>query len=148
MIILVALYDTQLFPRTVASANFERRFTLRPWLRSPRNFGNARFRQFANFDFSAPKIFFRKNFRMSFRIFFGFSLFSDDFGGARVFLTSESSSSRFFALDGQIFRSVRPLELIFRFFTVRTSSCGGKARVTEIPEGRSPPDPPRGARHG
>ena len=41
--------------------------------------------------------------------FFGFSLFSVDFRGARVFLTSESSSSRFFALDGQIFRSVRPL---------------------------------------
>ena len=79
-------------------------------------------------------------------LFFGFSLFSVDFRGARVFLTSESSSSRFFALDGQIFRSVRPLELIFRFFTVRTSSCGGKARVTEIPGGRSPPDPPLGGK--
>ena len=87
-------------------------------------------------------------FEFFFGIFFGFSLFSIDFRGARVFLTSESSSSRFFALDGQIFRSVRPLELIFRFFTVRTTSCGGKARVTEIPGGRSPPDPPRGARHG
>ena len=77
-----------------------------------------------------------------------FSSFLIDFGGARLFLTSKSSSSRFFALDGQIFRSVRPLEVIFRFFTVRTSSCGGKARVTEIPGGRSPPDPPWGARHG
>ena len=76
-----------------------------------------------------------------------FSSFLIDFGGARLFLTSKSSSSRFFALDGQIFRSVRPLELIFRFFTVRTSTCGGKARVTEIPGGRSPPDPPQGARH-
>ena len=64
---------------------------------------------------------------------FSFSSFLIDFGGARVFLTSKSNSSRFFALDGQIFRSVRPLELIFRFFTVRTSTCGGKARVTEIP---------------
>ena len=94
----------------------------------------------------------RKNFfGKFFQIFFRFSSFSVDFRGARVFLTSESSSSRFFALDGQIFRSVRPLELIFRFFTVRTSSCGGKARVTEIPGGRSPPDPPwgaRAARHG
>ena len=76
---------------------------------------------------------------------FSFSLFLIDFGGARLFLTSNSSSSRFFALDGQIFRSVRRLGLIFRFFTVRTSTCGGKARVTEIPEGGSaPPDPPGG----
>ena len=53
--------------------------------------------------------------------FFGFSSFSVDFRGARLFLTSKSSSSRFFALDGQIFRSVRRLEVIFGFFTVRTS---------------------------
>ena len=53
-----------------------------------------------------------------------FSSFLIDFGGARLFLTSKSSSSRFFALDGQIFRSVRRLELIFGFFTVRTSTCG------------------------
>ena len=57
--------------------------------------------------------------------FFGFSSFSVDFRGARLFLTSKSSSSRFFALDGQIFRSVRRLGLIFRFCTVRT---WGKAR--------------------
>ena len=59
-----------------------------------------------------------------FRFFFRFSSFSVDFRGFRLFLTSESSSSRFFALDGQIFRSVRRLELIFGFFTVRTSTCG------------------------
>ena len=41
---------------------------------------------------------------------FIFSLFLIDFGGARLFLTSKSSSSRFFALDSQIFRSVRRLE--------------------------------------
>ena len=57
--------------------------------------------------------------------FFGFSSFSVDFRGARLFLTSKSSSSRFFALDGQIFRSVRRLGLIFRFCAVRT---WGKAR--------------------
>ena len=57
-----------------------------------------------------------------FGFFYGFSLFSGDFRGARFFLTSKSSSSRFFALDGQIFRSVQRLELIFRFFTVRTST--------------------------
>ena len=56
--------------------------------------------------------------------FFSFSLFSADFRGARLFLTSNSSSSRFFALDGQIFRSVRRLELIFGFFTVHTSPRG------------------------
>ena len=78
---------------------------------------------------------------------------------------SKSSSSRFFALDGENFRSVRHLELIFGFFTVRTSTrgeiqyveeqggqgtgarhdrCGGKARVTVIPEGAKPPRPPPG----
>ena len=78
--------------------------------------------------------------------FFGFSSFSVDFRGARLFLTSKSSSSRFFALDGQIFRSVRRLGLIFRFFTVRT---WGKARVTEIPEGGgASPRPPRGRSGG
>ena len=44
-----------------------------------------------------------------------FSSFLIDFGGARLFLTSKSSSSRFFALDCQIFRSVRRLGLIFDF---------------------------------
>ena len=45
---------------------------------------------------------------------FGFSLFSADFRGARLFLTSKSSSSRNFASDGQISRSVRHLEPIFQ----------------------------------
>ena len=77
--------------------------------------------------------------------FFSFSLFSADFRGARLFLMSKSNSLRFFALDGQVFRSERRLGLIFRFFTVRTSTCGGKARVTEIPEGGSVrPDSPGG----
>ena len=79
-------------------------------------------------------------------LFSGFSLFLVDFRGAKLSLTSKSSSSRFFALDGQIFESVRPLGFIFRFFTVRTSTCGGKARVTKIPGGRSHPDPPPGGK--
>ena len=88
-----------------------------------------------------------KKVRTQFQFFFsGFSLFSVVFRGARFFLTSKSNSSRFFALDGQIFRSVRPLGLIFRFFTVRTSSCGGKAPVTEIPEGAKPPRPTPGGK--
>ena len=66
----------------------------------------------------------------------GFSAFLADFRGARLFLTSKSSSSRFFALDGQIFRSVRRLELIIGFITVRTSTCG------EIYE-EGPPAPAR-----
>ena len=107
--------------RTAATANFERWFTPRTWLRSPRNFGNARFRRFANFDFfDAVNVFFGKHFGF----FLGFSLFSADFRGARLFLTSKSNSSRFLALDGQIFRSARRLELIFGFFTVRTSPRG------------------------
>ena len=43
---------------------------------------------------------------------FSFSLFLIYFGGARLVLASKSNSSRFFALDGQIFRSVRRLQLI------------------------------------
>ena len=109
--------------RRTATTNFESPFTPRTSLRSPRNFGNARFRRFANFDFSTPK----KNCRKKIRLFFSFSAV---FRGARLFLTSKSSSSRFFALDGQIFRSIRCLGLIFRLFTVRTSSCGG--RLTEV----------------
>ena len=158
-----------------ATSNFERQFTPRTSLRSPRNFGDVRFRRFANFDFLTPMFFFRFGKKISF-FFPSLLLFLADFRGARFFLTSKSSSSRFFASDGQIFRSVRRLGLIFRFFTVRTSTCGeiydtgrdgqttdrrrtkkmgarhgrcrGKARLTEIPEGGSAPaDRPPGARH-
>ena len=59
---------------------------------------------FRNFD---AENFFSKFFA---GFFFGFSLFSTDFGGARDFLTSKSDSSRYFASDGQIFRSVGRLE--------------------------------------
>ena len=100
------------------------------------------FQTTCKFRFSYVENFLRKKFWI---FFFGFSSFSADFRGARLFLTSKSNSSRFFALDGQIFRSVRPLELIFKFFTVRT---WGKARVTEIPGRAPPPQTPPGARHG
>ena len=53
-----------------------------------------------------------------------FSSFLINFGGARLFLMSKSSSSRFFALDGQIFGSVRRLQLILLFFTERTWTSG------------------------
>ena len=64
------------------------------------------FQTICKFRFFDAENFFSENFL---DFFFGFLSFSVDFRGARVFLTSESSSSRFFALDGQIFRSVRPL---------------------------------------
>ena len=51
---------------TEVATNFERPFTLRTSLRSPRNFGNARFRRFANFDFLTTK----KNFPKKFRFFY------------------------------------------------------------------------------
>ena len=52
----------------------------------------------------------KKKFEKKSDIFFGFSLFSTDFGGARDFLMPKSDSSRYFASDGQIFRSVGRLE--------------------------------------
>ena len=52
---LLAYRYPQIFRRTAASANFERPFTPRTWLRSARNFGNARFGRFATFDFSTRK---------------------------------------------------------------------------------------------
>ena len=86
----------------------------------------------------------KKNRKIS-DFFLGFSLFSADFRGVRLFLMSKSTSSKFFALDSQIFRSVRRLELIFGFFTVRTSTCGeiyreGRAALTR--QHLSEPGPP------
>ena len=121
--------------------NFESPFTPRTQLRSPRNFGNTRFRRFANFDCLTPKKFFGKNFGF----FFGFSLFSADFRGARLFLTSKSNSSRFFALDGQIFRSVRRLGLIFRFSPfVHRPGRGGEAKWGIRNQGELMPTPRAG----
>ena len=49
-----------LFQRRLANSdffrNFERPFTPRTWLRSARNFGKTRFRQFATFHFSTLKL--------------------------------------------------------------------------------------------
>ena len=59
------------------------------------------FRMICNFRFLTLKICFGI-------VFFIFSLifvlFSADFGGARLFLTSKSGSLRYFASDGQIFK--------------------------------------------
>ena len=54
---------------TAATTNFERPFTPRTSLRSPRNFGNARFGRFATFDFSTSKFFFRETNCIFFSVF-------------------------------------------------------------------------------
>ena len=58
------IHASSWFRQTAATANFEGRSTPRTWLRSTRNFGNARFRRFATFDFSTPKKFVWQNFRI------------------------------------------------------------------------------------
>ena len=69
------------------------------------------FRTICNFRFfDVENLFSEKNSDF----FFGFSLFLADFRGARLFLTSKSSSSRNFASDREISRSVRQLEPIFQ----------------------------------
>ena len=60
------------------------------------------FQTICNFRFFDAENFFSEK---NSDFFSRFSLFSVGFRGARLFLTSNSSSSRFFALDGQIFRS-------------------------------------------
>ena len=65
----------------------------------------------------------KKVFGKKFGFVFGFSSFSADFRGARLYLTSKSNSSRFFALDGQIFRSVWRLKLIFQDFSAKQFSA-------------------------
>ena len=71
------------------------------------------FRTICNFRFFDAEIFFSKKIFgriFFFGFFFGFSLFSSDFGGSGDFWTSKSASRRYFASDGQIFRSVGRLE--------------------------------------
>ena len=63
-----------------AATNFERTFTPRTWLRSLRNFSNARFRRFATFDFSTPIFFFRKQFRFFFSVFHHFRQIFEELG--------------------------------------------------------------------
>ena len=69
------------------------------------------FRTICNFRFFDVE---KNNSEKKSDLFFGFSLFLADFRRARLFLTSKSSSSRNFASDGQISRSVRHLEPIFQ----------------------------------
>ena len=63
-----------------AATNFERPFTPRTSLRSSRNFGNTRFRRFANFDFLTPKNFFRKKNRIFFSGFHHFRSILEELG--------------------------------------------------------------------
>ena len=71
------------YVRTAATANFERPFTHRTSLQSPRNFGNARFGRFANFDFLTPKKN-RKKIRICFFIIFGRFSRSYAFSNVRI----------------------------------------------------------------
>ena len=87
-----------------ATANFERPFTPLPPLRSPRNFGNARFRRFATFDFLTPIFFFQNCFSDFSDSDIGVSSFSTDFGGSGLFWTSKSSCSIDFASDSSYFQ--------------------------------------------
>ena len=61
-----------------ATTNFERPSTPRTWLRSARNFGNARFGRFATFDFSTPKKKNRQNFRIEKSVFHQFGEVLED----------------------------------------------------------------------
>ena len=69
------------------------------------------FRTICNFRFFDFDIFFSEKLSDFFSVFL---YFQADFREARCFLTSKSSSSRNFASDGQISRSVRHLEPIFQ----------------------------------
>ena len=88
------------------------------------------------------KNFFLKNFSISES---GFSQFLADFGGARLVLTSKSDSWRYFASDGQIFRSVGRLELILKTVTFSEAATGLRARATgkTYPYIRGHPLPPK-----
>ena len=63
-----------------AATNFERPFTPRTSLRSPRNFGNARFRRFANFDVLTPKKKNRKTIWILFSVFHDFRQIFEELG--------------------------------------------------------------------
>ena len=100
------------------------------------------FQTICKFRFFDAGNFFSENFS---DFLFRFSSFSADFGGARLVLTSKSNSLRFFALDGQFFRSVRRLGVIFGFFSVRTSTCGeiyGEGQPAPTRQQRREPGPP------
>ena len=67
------------------------------------------FQTICNFRFFDAGIFFSKK---NSDFFFGFLLFSLDFGGSGEFWTSKSRSWRHFAADGRVLRPVRGLEAV------------------------------------
>ena len=121
------------------TTNFEQTFTPRTWPRSTSNFGKTRFRRFATFDFLTPKNFFSENLS---QLFFVFSQFLADFGGARLVLMSKSDSWRYFASDCQIFRSVGRLELILK--TMADSKPATRERARAMGKGREGVNPSPG----
>ena len=70
-----------------------------------------------------------------------FSLFSIDFGGARDFLTLKSDSSRYFASDGQIFRSIGRLEWSEAKITAIEPPTTARPQATGRGKGRVKPCP-------
>ena len=72
------------------------------------------FRKICNFQFFHAEFCFSIFLRFFFVFFFGFSSFSADFGGARLFRASKSGSWRHFAADGRVLRLVRGLEAVAR----------------------------------
>ena len=83
------------------------------------------FRTICNFRFLTPKKFFRIFFSDFLDSDIGFSSFSVDFGGARLFLTSKSSSWRHFAADGRVLRPVRGLEAVTRSSSPKKTERAG-----------------------
>ena len=63
-----------------AATNFERPFTPRTYLRSPRNFGKTRFRRFATFDLLTPKKILRNFLKYFFQFFIIFDRFWRSYG--------------------------------------------------------------------
>ena len=80
------------------------------------------FQTIPDVSFFDVKKFFFQNFLSDFffDLFFSFSPFSTDFGGARLFWTSKSSSWRHFAADGWVLRPIRGLEAVARSSDPRT----------------------------
>ena len=87
------------------------------------------FRKICNFRFFRDEKKFSKFFSKIFQIFSGFSQFSTDFGGARLFWTSKSSSWRHFAADGRVLRPVRGLEAVAGSSGPRTTLRAGPSYV-------------------
>ena len=83
--------------------------------------------------------------------FFGLSSFSADFRGARLFLTSKSNSSRFFALESKMVKFLGlydPRGSFSDFSPSVRRPAGARHGQRRFLRGAPPPQNPPGARHG